>query len=410
MSELATLAPENDLHSNRTAYRAHRLNALDKLDSLVRNHRLIVARQKRLIKEGATAVWNGLMWDNSVLYACDAIPLQIHELWRDNHIESQHVGEADFQIPEEFCAPGKAIAGRLRLWRDVTGKRILVFGTGCDPRSIAYEMLKKDGYDVYTIDGVTANPLDFNPDRHEAYVRYLTKEFEGVAVWLTGKPFDEHRLRAEIAFKNRVLARVQTIVDLRLKNPLLLPQTLMMPLMMGCSHFYDDRPGFIEALDSIISELEVETERTTPGRYIPLVITGLVGKVLKNVEESGGAVLASVRFGSELFREDVPPAESIARYLLNCQLRGEGHDVSGAPAAQRRYLVEELYHKTGARGIISGGLVSCPYFDMAAQLDQDYFKKKGIPFIAVQSPGTGPDTVPGEEQVTRVKAFIEMLS
>jgi benzoyl-CoA reductase/2-hydroxyglutaryl-CoA dehydratase subunit BcrC/BadD/HgdB len=383
---------------------------LARVDELVHNYRGIVAEQKRAIADGALAVWNGLMWDNSFLFACDAIPLQIGELWRDEHIQSQHVGEADFQIPEEFCAPGKAIAGRLHLWRNVTGKRILVFGTGCDPRSISYEMLKSDGYQVYTIDGVTANPLEFDPKRHEAYVEYLTKEFEGLAIWLTGRPYDEERLRAEIRFRNKVLSRMQRIIDLRRLNPLLLPQSLMMPLGMGASHYYGNREGYLQALDAVIEELEIQTGLTEPAEYVPIVITGILATILRTVEESGGAIVASVRFGSELYREDIPPVESIARYLLNCQLRGEGHDVSGAFAAQRRYLVEDLFHQTKARGIISGGLISCPYFDMAAQLDQDYFRKKRIPFLTVQSPGTGPESLPGEDQVTRVKAFIEMLS
>ena len=45
---------------------------------------------------------------------------------------------------------------------------------------------------------------------------------------------------------------------------------------------------------------------------------------------------------------------------------------------------------------------------MVQQLERDYFKKQGIPLIALET--TVHNELPTEEQITRVKAFIEMLS
>jgi hypothetical protein len=47
---------------------------------------------------------------------------------------------------------------------------------------------------------------------------------------------------------------------------------------------------------------------------------------------------------------------------------------------------------------------------MASQLDQDYFSKRGVPFVALETPGNIMESAPEEAQITRVKAFLEMLS
>jgi benzoyl-CoA reductase/2-hydroxyglutaryl-CoA dehydratase subunit BcrC/BadD/HgdB len=302
-----------------------------------------------------------------------------------------------------------SILGRLHLLRNETSRRVIVFAAGCDPRSVVYELLKEDGYDVFTIDNVTVFRNDLG--RYEDYVAYLTAEFAGFGPWLTGRPIDGERLLAELRFKNRVLSRIQRIFELRLRNPLLIGFNEMQQIAMGGSHFYNQRDRYLALLDRIIGELGEAVEATEPGRHIPLVLSGIASlAAVRAIEESGGAIVGTVRFGSDQYREDIPPLEALARYLINIQLKGEGHDISGAPASHRRFLTEDLIRQTGARGVVSSGLVSCPFFSMAAQLDQDYFKRKGVPFIALETPGNIREGTPEEAQITRVKAFMEMFS
>ena len=260
-----------------------------------------------------------------------------------------------------------------------------------------------------TIDNVTA--FRSEPERYEAYVAYLAKEFEGFAPWLIGTPIDQDRLREEIRFKNKVLALIQRILHLRQRNPLLISYIELQSIIMGGTHFYGQRDQYLQLLEKTLLELEELVVRTHPVRHVPIIVSGIASlAVIRAIEESGGAVVGSVRFGSEQYREDVPPLESIARYLLDIQLKGEGHDISGAPASHRRFLTEELIQQTGARGVVSSGLVSCPFFSMASQLDQDYFSKRGVPFVALETPGNIMEGTPEEAQITRVKAFLEMLS
>jgi len=308
------------------------LRVLNDFAVLRDEHRRILIRERQEIAQGRLAIWNGLMWDNSLMYACDAVPLSIIELWRDGVPESHAVAEGLFQIPEEFCSSGKSILGRLHLLRDVTSRRVIVFAAGCDPRSITYELLKTDGFDVFTIDNVTAFRSD--PDRYEAYVAYLAEEFEGFAPWLIGAPIDQDRLREEIRFKNKVLALIQRILHLRQRSPLLISYIELQSIIMGGTHFYGQRDRYLQLLEKTLLELEELVVSTHPARHVPIIVSGIASlAVIRAIEESGGAVVGTVRFGSEQYREDVPPLESIARYLLDIQLKGEGHDISGAPAS-----------------------------------------------------------------------------
>jgi hypothetical protein len=89
-------------------------------------------------------------------------------------------------------------------------------------------------------------------------------------------------------------------------------------------------------------------------------------------------------------------------------LRGELGEASGASAIHRRIRVEELVKKTGARGIINTIITACPYASVVQQLERNYFKKQGIPMVALE--GTVHSDPPTEEQIMKVRTFIDMLS
>jgi hypothetical protein len=45
--------------------------------------------------------------------------------------------------------------------------------------------------------------------------------------------------------------------------------------------------------------------------------------ILNVIEESNGAILGWILVGTVDYREDIPPLESLAHYLLDAQARGE---------------------------------------------------------------------------------------
>jgi benzoyl-CoA reductase/2-hydroxyglutaryl-CoA dehydratase subunit BcrC/BadD/HgdB len=363
----------------------------------------------RLASEGHSVIWGGSSWEAPLIRACGTIPIPINELWRENSRHSENIAESYFQIPAEFCSMIKAMAGRLHdLKKDTAVRRILHFGSGCEPICMVLEHARKDGFEVYTIDAATA----FNPeDRRDELVRFLVKELDKVGIWLTGKPVDQDRLREEIRLKNKVNKKIRRILELRLKNPFYLTAGPTLRILMGGWSYLGNPERYLQILDQAIAELE-EAAKTPDNRFhVPVILVGggTGGPGLINaIEESRGAILGFVIFSTSDFREDVPPLESIAHYLFDAQLKGELGEGAGASATHRHVRVEELLKETGARGIINSIVTACPYASVVQQLERNYFKKQGIPMVALEN--TVHNEPPTEEQVMKVKTFIDMLS
>ena len=363
---------------------------------------------ERRVNEGASAVWGGMSWEAPLLYACDTIPISIAELWRKESRQAEEVGENFFQVPAEYCSMIKAIIGRLHLSKHEKINRVLYFGSVCEPISNVLELAKADGYELFCIENVTAFT---EADKRPEVVRFLANELQKVALWLTGKPVDEQRLQAEIRRKNLITGKVRHVLDLRLKSPFYLPSLPTLQLVLGSNHYFGNPDEFIRVLDLLLEELEFAalTPETRP--YIPLVLTGGAaggGGILKVIEESHAAILGWVIACTDDYREDLPPLEAMAHYVLDAQGRGELGEGAGTSATNRRFHIEKLYRRTGAKGIIASAITGCPYGSVVQQMEREYFKQQGIPIISLES--SVHEERPTEEQVMRVKTFVEMLS
>lgn len=367
-----------------------------------------IAHIERLVAQGKKAIWGGFSWEAPLIYACDTIPVGIGELWRDESRAAESVAESFYQIPPEFCSMIKAMVGRLHLRAPDPINKILYFGSVCEPIASALELVKTDNYDVYCIENVTAFKTE---DKRPEVVAFLIKELERVVLWLNnGKPLDEEKLWAEINRKNLVFQKIRTILDLRLKAPLYLSSIHTMQVLLGSTHYFGQPENYIALLDQLIDELTVAV-RTPEDRYfIPIVLAGGGGSmgILKVIEESLGAVVGWVDVGTEDYRLDVPPLESIAHYLLNAQSCGELGEGAGTSATYRRFRVEELIRRTHAKGIISSSITGCPYGSVVQKTERDYFQSLGIPIITLEA--NVHKERPSEEQIMRVKTFVEMLS
>ena len=361
---------------------------------------------EQLVEEGASAIWGGMSWEAPLLYACDTIPIGIGELWREESHEAEAIGENHFQVPAEYCSMIKAMIGRLHLRKNEKIKRILYFGSTCEPISNVLELAKGDGYETYCIENVTSFKEE---DKRPEVVKFLADELQKVAIWLTGKPVDEERLKFEIKRKNLISRKINRILELRLKSPFYLTSIPTLQILMGTNHNYGNPEEFIRVLDLLIEELEFAIPETRP--YIPLVLAGGAaggGGILKVIEESNAAILGWVIAGTEFYPEDIPPLEAMAHYVLDAQSRGELGEGAGTSATYRRFHIERLYKSTGARGIITSAITGCPYGSVVQQTERDYFKEQGIPIISLES--SVHKERPTEEQVMRVKTFVEMLS
>ncbi len=360
-------------------------------------------------RDGRSVIWGGNSWEAPLIRACDTTPVGFAELWKEDSLKAEEIAESHHQIPGEFCSMIKAMIGRLHLRKDNAIKRILYFGSTCEPISMVLDHAHHDGYDVHCIDAATAFKVG---ERRAELVAFLINELQKVAIWLTGRKVDEDRLSEELHFKNRMVRKVRKILDLRLQAPFYLSSTPTSQILLGSNHYFGQREKYEAILDGIIEELEVASTRPQTKSFIPLVLAGGVAggpKLLKIIEESNGVVVGWVIHSTSDFREDIPPLEAVAEYLFEAQLKGELGEGAGASAQLRKRRVEELVDKTNARGIVSSFVTGCPYGSVVQGLERQHFKKTGVPLVGLEH-SVHAEEPPTEEQVTRIRAFVEMLA
>jgi benzoyl-CoA reductase/2-hydroxyglutaryl-CoA dehydratase subunit BcrC/BadD/HgdB len=363
------------------------------------------------IEAGQPAVWGGSAWEAPLLFASGTVPVPMNELWRDGSREAAELGELEYQVPPEYCSMIKAVLGRLRLMKDSPLKRIVHFGGACEPMSIAIELMRRDGYDVFTIEGVTS----FLPQlrRDAAMVALVAEELDRLARWLTGGAPDPARLSEEIRRKNRVARKARRVLELRAGRPRAVPSVAVLRLLAGTAHYFAAPERFEALLDRLAAALEaLPRDGAAGGAGIPIVFAGggAAGlEIFDVIERSGGVVAGWVTFHSveREMREDLPPLEAIARYLVDSQQAGELGELGGAPALPRRDRIEEELRRTGARGVVAAGTTGCPYNTILQQVEREHFKRQGVALIAIESPVHREP--PSEEQVIKLKTFIEML-
>jgi benzoyl-CoA reductase/2-hydroxyglutaryl-CoA dehydratase subunit BcrC/BadD/HgdB len=406
MSTTQLLTPLTDAETVWQNYKRKELPSVAKLLGLWTSYTFHDV--EKAVENGKTAIWGGTSWELPLIYACDTIPVGIGELWREDSFATEATAEGHFQIPSESCSRIKTIIGRLHLRKNTEKiNRILAFNAVCEPISIVLEMARQEGYDVHLIEAVsTFKEKDKNPE----IVRFVTAELQKVAVWLTGKPVDEEKLSFEIRRKNEISAKVKRILALRTKSPLDVPGFAVLLLMLGTFNYFGDPEMFSKLLDQLIADLEEAIKDPDPRPYIPLVLAGaFLGdhSLYKAVGSSHGAIVGW-EFTTREYREDVPPLESVAHFLLDSQLAGQYGEMVGAAVYLRKFHIEDLVKESGARGIISGAVTGCPYGSIVPQLERAHFKNLGIPYISLET--SVHREPPTEEQLTRVKAFIEMLS
>lgn len=381
--------------------------AVESLKDLKKFYNLTEIEKK--VTQGKKAIWSGLSWETPLIYACDMIPIGSGELWKKDSHTAEGVGENHYQIPPEFCSMVKTMMGRIHLRAPDPINKILYFGAACEPIVVVYEMAKKENYDVFCIDNVTALKSD---EKRPEVLRFLVKELERAALWLNdSKPLDEEKLWKEIKFKNLVMEKIRKILDLRLKAPLYLSSKDTMNILAGSNHYFGQPDRFVELLNQVIEELAVAVQTPEYRFYIPIVLAG--GgygneEVIEAIEESGGVIMGWITFGTVDYRLDVSPLESIAHYVLDSQTRGELGEGAGTSATYRAHSLERLVNKTGSRGVISSAITGCPYGSIVQKNERDYFKNLGIPIITLET--SVHKERPTEEQIMRIKTFVEMLS
>lgn len=352
------------------------------------------------------AIWSGGGWEAPLIYAFDTIPVAYGELGRLSDKETMELSEDYYQFPVETCSMVKCVVGQLHLRRRTGGiSRVLGNSSACEPYNMAWEVMRKEGFDVHNIDVIYRSP-NTTGKRLDVLVDFFVEQIHGVAEWLTGsRNIDEASLNREIQRKNRLLVKVKRILELRLLHPFYLktlPTILL--LNVGLNGYFGKPEEFEAMVDLLLKELEaLEVDQADLARVIPLVWAGGTGQefgVYEAIDQAGGALLGLRGVPFKPYREDIGPVEALARWMYDNNRAGAG--------VFWRDVLEEEVNRVRARGIVLYGVIGCSFQSVDKEMWRSYFHKKGIPSINLE--GSFQTGAPTGQLMTRVRAFVEMLS
>ena len=378
--------------------------AVNKLLDLSENH---IPDAEKAFTGGKKAIWCGAVgWVVPLVYACDTIPVAFGEMGRLSDRDVMLIAEDYYQFPIETCSMVKCVVGQWHLRKDKSGiKRILGNSSACEPYNQAWEVMKSQGYDVYNND-IIYRGKTVDGKRLDKLVDFFVGEIHGVVEWLTGSSeIDEIKLAFELKRKNRLLEKMRKILDLRLKHPLYVKSLATIQMLnVGLNNYFGKPEEYEEALDLLIEELEAKpVDEAELKKVIPLVWAGGTGQefgIYEAIDQAGGALLGLRSVPFKDFREDIPPVEALARYVYDNQGAGAG--------IFARNVIELELEKTNAQGLILYGYIGCSFASVDREMWREYFHKKGIPSINLE--GSFQTGAPSGQVLTRVKAFVEMLS
>ncbi|MFA5263117.1 MAG: 2-hydroxyacyl-CoA dehydratase family protein [Opitutaceae bacterium] len=362
---------------------------------------------EKAARNGRKAVWMaGGAW-SPLYYAADTIPISINELGRLGSSDAMFVAEDYFQLPKESCSMVGAVLGEFYLRLGRTVKRMAVYNAQCEPLNLAWELLRDEGFDIFRVEAINRPNTADTKDRLDGLEAFLEQELKDLNQWLVDRPIDEDRLRVEIQRTNRILRKVRRIMSLRIENPLYIRSLASMYLLIGSAHYFGKPDEYENVLDTLIDELEHSPLIPLPrGKIVPLAWSGGRGQefgVYKAIDDSGGAILSWHTPDPWLtdIDESLPPLKGYVRHIVSGR-RG------GSQQERLEQIERSLAKYGGVKGILSYGYVGCSRGGSGREYQRIYFQKRNIPSIALE--GTFQVGPPSGQLLTRVRAFIEMLS
>lgn len=356
-------------------------------------------------EHGQKAIWNQARAEAPLILAAGAIPVAFTEAGRLGSPEAMSVAEDVYQIPPEICSMVKVNIGEWYLRKNKI-KKILGLGSACEAYNVMFEVMKKEGYDVYTID-VSYRAPHIGEERYESLISFYKEEIRQAARWIgDGKPLDEDRLAFEIERRNRINQKLREICEYRIKHPTYMRSLPAMYTISATGHYFGRPDEYEDALDTIIGEFKALGENDYNDRVVPLAWCGGRGQefgVYEAVDEAGGAILSfNIPTPYEVdypdWKDD--PVDSLARYMLGKHIGDNSED--------RLQLLHNRITGAGCKGVLLYGTIGCTFSGIEREIWRQYFRENEFPCLSLD--GSFQVGAPSGQLVTRVKAFVEMLT
>lgn len=372
----------------------------DMLD-LFRNHLKVIAEAKKSGREVILHVFA----DPSLIYACGGIPVDISNAARLSTRADYKVIEDMFQIPSENCPMCKGVMSGIYNNRGVFDK-LLLGSSGCENFYALKTYAKEYGYRTYVMEE-TALPRNGAEERAMLARDHFKTEIDRVGKFINGKGLDLDKLAEEIERANRLCDKVKHLRELQKKHRRYMGALPTMLVLSGRYGYYGQPERYEQCLDNIIAEFESLAEGSYNEDCTEIIWSGVRGVdfAVYVVMDLLGVFISEwtvAGAGDKKYSVDVNPLDSYTDFVL-----GTGNTGSGGIESECRY-VEDLYTKSGASGAFIYITQTCVHYMMGMETRKEYLNARGIPTLALA--GTVQVGEPNGQMLTRVKAFIEMIS
>lgn len=361
-----------------------------------------VGDAQKAAREGKRVAWVTDMC--AISFAADTIPVSHTELGRLASPDSIKISENHFQTPKDICTMVNVCLGE---WYKQKGSinRLVGDNAYCEAFNMAWELLKSEGFDVHRYEG-SAHTRHLSEEAKTERLKFLQDEMVSLGKWLNeGEYLPEEKLAYWLNFENEIHHKILKVLDLRAKNPFFLKSLETLYLLIGCTHYFGKPQEYKDALDLLIEEMESDEYHPDASNMIPLVWTGGRGQefsIFKTVDDLGGSILGwEIPTKYEMFYDmSLPPYEALARATFNDNL--------GRPLMEEIQYTKRQVDKFNAKGVLIYHYVGCSLGGITKEMTRNYFHEIGVPSLSFD--GNFDVGAPSGQLITRVKAFMEMLS
>lgn len=337
-------------------------------------------------------------------YATDTIPVSHTELGRLASPKSITISENHFQTPRDICTMVNVCLGEWFLRKNKIN-RLVGDNNMCEAFNMAWELLKNEGFDVHRYEGATPTAHLSEQESQKRYELYKA-ELKSLGRWFNfGEEVDEEKLHYWLEFENDIHRTVLQILDLRQKNPLFMKSLETLYMLIGSTHYFGKPTEYKEAVELILKEMEADKYHPDASNIIPLVWTGGRGQefsIYQTVDELGGVILGwEIPTSYQMIYDmTLPPFDALTKANFN-------HYHGGDLIKQARYTKRQV-DRFGAKGVLIYHYVGCSLGGISKEMTRSYFHEIGVPSLAFD--GNFDVGAPSGQLITRVKAFMEMLS
>lgn len=343
-----------------------------------------------------------------LIYAAGAVPVR---LCNGSHSYEQVGAES---TSAKTCSLVNATVGTLTVNQAAYRKEydMVAIPATCDQKKKSIGILKKEGYNVYTLDV----PSEKNSENARHYWQSVVKDFALALQKVTGNKLTKASLKDAIVILNRARYQLRRLNGLRatLPSPILAKDVFL----ATNSYFFDDIERWTGALANLNDEIEERVNKgfaagnknaprimfagtppIFPNLKLPLLTETLGGEIVADESCSSTRMLHDAVVYDEANYFDMIPAIA-DRYLKPCMC-----PIFDSNEDRIRIMLDTI-KSAKVDGVIYQAYSGCQLYTLEHHSVAEALMKDNIPMLYVET-DYGPED--NGQISTRVEAFLESI-